>query len=345
MKKYFFCTTALVSLFSVSSLEAAEKIKLNVGGYLHTSFVAADYDSGDQLPTNIRHEGEVHFTGSTVLDNGLKFGVNIQLEAREDTDQVDETFMFVQGAFGRVNVGSENSAAYLMHYAPPEPVSSWGLNDPTFKASGFTTPSTYPLEVSDADKITYFSPRLSGFQFGASYTPDADWQTGTGTGPYDPISAEGEKDEAYSISLNYARSFNGVSVKTSAGYDIITSSTRDDIEETSLALRLGYGGLSVGGAYRFAENGSGTDGLERHEMLFGVTYTYGPWTAGAQYSYIELDEVGDGTLDSILIGGTVVLGPGISAFSGIQYYSGEDDLVGTEGEDATIFFIGTSLSF
>ncbi|MEH6405415.1 MAG: porin [Sneathiella sp.] len=345
MTKFLSCTTALVSLLSVGSLEAAEKIKLNVGGYLHTSFVAADYDSGDRLPTNLRNEGEIHFTGSTILDNGVKFGVNIQLEARESSDQVDETFMFVESAYGRVNVGSENSAAYLMHYAPPEPVAAWGLNDPTFKASGFTTPSTYPLEVSDADKITYFSPRLSGFQFGASYTPDADWQTGTGSGPYDPILTEGEKDEAYSIAVNYANSFNGVSVKTSAGYDIIMSSTRDDIEETSLALRLGYGGFSAGGAYRFAENGGGTDGLERHEMLFGATYTYGPWTAGAQYSHIELDEVGDGTLDALLLGGTVVLGPGVSAYSGIQFYTGDDDLEGSEGEDATIFFIGTSLSF
>lgn len=345
MTKHLFCTAALLSLFSIGSLEAAEKIKLNVGGYLYTSFVAADYDSGDRLPTNIRNEGEIHFTGSTILDNGVKFGINIQLEARESSDQVDETFMFVESAYGRVNVGSENSAAYLMHYAPPEPVPAWGLNDPIFKASGFTTQSTYPIEVSDADKITYFSPRLAGVQFGASYTPDADWETGTGSGPYDAIMAEGDKDEAYSISVNYTNNFNGVSVQTSAGYDIIVSSIRDDIEETSLALRLGYAGFSVGGAYRFAENGSGTDGLERHEMLLGGTYTYGPWTAGAQYSRIELDESGDGILDSLLVGGTVVLGPGISAFGGLQFYSGEDDLEGSEGENATIFFIGTSLSF
>jgi len=202
MKKFFFCTTALVSLFSVGSLQAAEKIKLNVGGYLHTSFVAADYDSGDQLPTNIRHEGEIHFTGNTTLDNGLKFGVNIQLEARATGDQVDETFMFVEGSFGRVNMGSENSAAYLMHYSAPAPVIGYVLDDNNANASGFAAVVTSANGTSDADKITYFTPRFSGFQFGASYTPDSGWESGQDS-PYSPNNLEGTREEAYALAVNY----------------------------------------------------------------------------------------------------------------------------------------------
>ncbi|MEH6497061.1 MAG: porin, partial [Pseudomonas marincola] len=227
MKKVILGTTALVaaSALTAGSASAAEKIKLNVGGYMQTSFVVADYDTDtDQLPTDVRHEGEVHFTGKTTLDNGLEFGVNIQLEARATGDQVDETFVWVEGAFGRVNIGSEDSASYLMHYSSPSPVPAWGLSSPNANASGFSTPSTLTNELGDSDKITYFTPRMGGFQLGASYTPDGDEETGTsgGVSPYAPIQDEGAEDEAYSIGANYQGKFGSVSLKASAGYQLIT---------------------------------------------------------------------------------------------------------------------------
>lgn len=347
MKNVILGTTALVAATALTagSASAAEKIKLNVSGYLQTSFVVADYDSGDQLPTDLRHEGEVHFTGSTVLDNGLEFGVNIQLEARATSDQVDETFMFVQGAFGRVVIGSENDANYLMHYASPSPVIAWSVNSPNAEAGGFTTPSTYATEVSDSDKITYFTPRFSGFQFGASYTPDADEETGTGASPSAPIKAEGAEDEAYSIAVNYSNSFNSVAVKASAGYDIITSTTADDIEEISVGMQVGFAGFTLGTGYKLTENDGGTDDLERHDFNVGVTYGQGPWSVGVQYARVELEDASTGELDAVVFGGNYVLGPGITAFGGVQYFSGEDALVGSEGDEATVFFVGTALSF
>ncbi|MEH6404844.1 MAG: porin, partial [Sneathiella sp.] len=257
MKKIILGTTALVAAtaFTAGSASAADKIKLNVGGYLQTSFVAASYDDDDRLPTNIRHEGEVQFTGKTTLDNGLEFGVNIQLEARESSDQVDETFMYVEGSFGRINMGSEDSASYLMHYGSPSPVPAWGLNSPNANASGMTTPSTLTNELGDKDKITYFTPRFSGFQLGASYTPDAGWETasfGAGTGPYNPNGLEGAKEEAYSISANYVNKFNAVSVAASLGYQYITVETAggDDTEELSAGVSVGFSGFTVGGAYK-----------------------------------------------------------------------------------------------
>ncbi|MCG8493965.1 MAG: porin [Sneathiellales bacterium] len=347
MKKIALGTTALVAATALTAgtASAAEKIKLGLGGYLQTSFVAASYDDGDQLPTDIRHEGEVHFTGSTTLDNGLTFGVNIQLEARATGDQVDETYMFVEGAFGRVNVGSENSAAYLMHFASPEPVIAWGLNDPNAEAGGFTTPSTAPTEVSDSDKITYFTPRFSGFQVGASFTPDGDEETGTGASPSNPISDEGAEDEAYSISANYVNTFNGISVKGSLGYDIITSTSSDDIEELSAGLQLGYGGFKVGGAYKLTENEGDVDNQERHDWNLGINYGQGPWNIGVQYARVEFDDATDGEYDAVVIGGNYILGPGVTAFGGVQFHKADDALVGSEGDEATIFFIGTALSF
>ena len=347
MKNFILGTTALVAATAMTAgtASAADKIKLGVSGYLQTSFVVADYDSGDQLPTDLRHEGEVHFTGQTTLDNGLTFGVNIQLEARATGDQVDETFMFVQGSFGRVVIGSENSADYLMHYASPDPVVAWSVNSPNAAADGFTTPSTYANEISDADKITYFTPRFSGFQFGASFTPDADEETGTGASPYAAIKAEGAEDEAYSVAVNYNNKWDSVSLKASLGYSLITRTTTDDTDEISAGLQVGFAGFAVGTGYKFTENDGGTDDLERHDFNVGVTYGMGPWQVGLQYAYVEENDAAEGELDAFVLGGNYILGPGITLFGGAQYFSGDGSLVGSEGDEATIFFIGTALSF
>ncbi|WP_169566026.1 porin [Sneathiella limimaris] len=347
MKKLILGTSALVaaSTLAAAPTSAAEKIKLGLSGYLQTSFVVADYDSGDQLPTDIRHEGEVHFTGETTLDNGLTFGVNIQLEARTTGDQVDETYMYVEGSFGRINIGSENSASYLMHYASPSPVPAWGLNDPNAEAAGFTTPATSATEVSDADKITYFTPRFSGFQLGVSFTPDGDEETGTGASPYAVIKDEGAEDEAYSIGANYTGKFSGVALNASLGYDLITRTTSDDTDEISAGFNVGIAGFTFGAGYKYTDNDGGTDDLERQDLNLGVTYGQGPWEIGVQYAYVEEDDAADGELNAVVVGGNYVLGPGITAFGGVQFFDGDGSLEGSEGEDATIFFVGTALSF
>lgn len=348
MKNVILGTTALVAATALTAgtASAAEKIKLGLGGYLQSSFVVASYDDGDQLPTDIRHEGEVFFTGSTTLDNGLTFGVNIQLEARQDGDQVDETYMYVSGSFGRILFGSENSASYLMHYASPSPVPAWGLASPNANAGGFTTPSTYTNDVSDADKLTYFTPRFGGFQFGVSYTPDADDETGSDSSPYTPILDEGEADEAYSLGANFNKKFGSVGVKASLGWEHEESTTAEDQDEYSAGIGIDVAGFSIGAAYKLTDNDGNVDDEERHDYNIGLSYGMGPWKVGIQYAGVDLDDASDGHLDVVVIGGQYDLGPGITAFGGVQFWSADDALVSADtGDDATVFFLGTALSF
>src|SRR3546814_20814614 len=75
---------------------------------------------------DVKSDTEIWFDGSTVLDNGIEFGVNVQLEGNSDSDQIDESFLTVAGWFGKVIVGSENSAMYLLHVAPKD--FGFGLN-------------------------------------------------------------------------------------------------------------------------------------------------------------------------------------------------------------------------
>jgi predicted porin len=352
MKKVILGTTALVAVTALTAgtASAAEKIKLGLSGYLQTSFVVASYDDGDKLPTDIRNEGEVHFTGKTTLDNGLTFGVNIQLEARESTDQVDETYMYVDGNFGRILFGAENSASYLMHYGSPSPVPAWGLNSPNANASGYTFPSTYTLVLNDSDKLTYFTPRMGGFQFGVSYTPDADEKTASGTSsPYAVIKDEGTSDAAYSLGANFNKKFGSVGVRASLGWDHTDSTTLEDSDVYNGGLGIDVAGFTLGGSYKFTDNASHVVNDERHDASIGLKYGMGPWSVGIQYAYVktEDDSAGtDGQIDAIVIGGQYDLGPGITAFGGVQFWEAEDDLeVAAVGDSATVFFLGTALSF
>ncbi len=225
MKKAILGTTALVaaSVLVAGNVSASEKIKLGVGGYMQSTYYYADYDDDqvlgvDRTADRFTQEGEVHFKGSTTLDNGIEFGVQVQLEAVEYTsDQVDETFIYVQGSFGRVVVGSENTAAYLMHYAAPSPVPMWGADSPNIAPIGKTN-TTAATQFGDSDKITYFTPRFEGFQLGASYIPDGDSETGQHS-VYDPTLGEDGLNRGFSVGANFVRKFGGVNVAFSAGYE------------------------------------------------------------------------------------------------------------------------------
>ncbi|MEX0922339.1 MAG: porin, partial [Rhodovibrionaceae bacterium] len=190
MKKLLLGTTAIAAASLIAGPAMAEdgKISLSVGGYYQNvvTFVSQDDSNADVEfgglsfeipidrefnPVNVRHEGEIHFKGETTLDNGLVVGFQAQLEAITQGDQMDETYLYFSGSWGRLIMGSENSAPYLMAYAAP--YAGLGINSPNFFL--FSPPlgtnaatSGYLNLASDANKITYFTPRFGGFQLGVS---------------------------------------------------------------------------------------------------------------------------------------------------------------------------------
>jgi hypothetical protein len=197
MNKILLGSTAIVAAGMIASAPtaiAAEKLKLSVGGYMEqwVGYVSSD-DGTDQdfSGFDVKSDAEIHFKGMTKLDNGMSVGVNVQLEANSNAgDQIDESYLILKGAFGEINLGSENSAMYKMHYAPSDygiglnsgDNSSWTATvadaegDSISKSGTFRGPfgSTYiePNRVNDSTKITYYTPRVSGFQLGVSYSPD-----------------------------------------------------------------------------------------------------------------------------------------------------------------------------
>ena len=93
MKKYLIGTTALVGVGALAAsgaaqdANAAEPLSLSIGGYFQTSLEIRDEDDSTGEPGaniqdfNIINEGEIQFTASTTLDNGIGVKVRIEYEA------------------------------------------------------------------------------------------------------------------------------------------------------------------------------------------------------------------------------------------------------------------------
>jgi predicted porin len=356
MYKLLLGTTALVAAASLTTaVSAADKIKMGVGGYFQVAIAAGDTDEDDRRDHLVTEEGEIIFNGSTTLDNGLQVGVQVQLEAETCQDQIDEHFMWLSGGFGRVQLGAENSAPYLMGYASPA-ASHWahGLNSPNFSHTRIFL-TTQILLSSDSEKLTYFTPRISGFQLGVSYTPEND-EAGSGpgyNGAYSGFPSDvepGEQGEIIEVGINYVNKFGDVNVNLSGGYaagslEEASATVFDDQTQYNFGAQISMAGFTVGGAYKIDDRGIDSD---RTDYNIGVRYSQGPWGVGIQYAHAEVDEAND-EVDALEVGGSYAFGPGMVVSAGVQFWDVDADSGAISGGasegDSTILFLATSVSF
>lgn len=370
MKKILYGSTALATAGVLASVPAAaeEGIKLTLGGYMNNYFVFGSTDSADgtdRNATGIYSDGEIHFKGETTLDNGITFGANVQLEAygasgRGGTpDIIDEDYAYISGSFGRVLIGSENSAAYLMQYTAPyvgAPVNSGWVSTfiPADGAStgggGFRTPrvSTYLDWNNDENIITYFTPRFSGFQLGATYAPTV---SGSGDGANYPVQADKDTEfhNGFAVGVNFVESFNGFDVAVAGGYRQAAANDSggppangDDLEQISFGANFGYAGVTVGGSYGKENSGRATDGSS---WDVGISYGTGPWSVGVTYFTSEVEGSGPGDDERNAVNGGVgyAIGPGIDAGAGVMWADYENG--SGEESDGVVGYFGLSYSY
>jgi outer membrane protein OmpU len=367
MKKILLGSTAIVAagmIASVTSADAASKMKLGVGGYMEQWFGFTSGDDGvaqDYSGFDIKSDPEIFFKGSTKLDNGITVGVNVQLEATQNGDQIDEQYMFVKGSFGQIIIGDENSAMYKMHYAPSDfgigmnsgDVTAW--NKPVKDAEGdsinmgshYRSPfgATYiePDAVNDSAKISYFTPRVSGFQLGLSYGPDGN-QDSNGLPNRDAANTD-----YIMVGANFKQKMGGMSVGISGGYGTVTDASAGGVEPeaTSFGIKLGMGGVSAGVSYaNFSDHGE----KDQEGINAGVAYSSGPMGVSIAYFHGEKDgNNGDAATlnnqaerDVIHLSAKYAMGPGVTLAGtlGHAVYSSDDaDLDNSVNESASTYVV------
>ena len=371
MKKQLIGTTALVGVGVLAAsgvaqdANAADPLSLSIGGYYQSSIEIRDEDDGsDEAGANLQttgfyDDGEIQFTASTTLDNGIGVKVRIEYEAdNQDGGNTiqDERWVEFSGGFGALKVGSDDNVANAMHYQAPVAAYQMGVNTPTFAipSSGgnqiTSYPTTYINTGGDSQKIIWFSPRIAGFQLGLSYAPDSSAQIGsTPNSDSDP----GQQDDIFSVGLNFVETFNDIDVAVSGGY--IQGSTEantvagnaDDSEAWSAGLNVGFAGFTVGASVALTNRGA--ENSDQTIWDAGVTYATGPLTVGFTYLQGTAEDPvtgGDDETTQGVISAVYNIGPGVDLWGGVKFFEYEDD----EGDSANenqgyIVAVGSSISF
>ena len=351
MKKQLLTSTALVAagVLAVSGPALAQgKPSLTLGGSTEQIFGvgsnadAFDAVNGARVGWDQHSDTEIHFKGSVTLDNGIKIVTRTELEGESVDavngtsnttngagagvqDYIDETWMRISGSFGEVRLGSGDPAAMAMTTGY---LGTWatgvGQNHSFDIPDWISNPGTVGASTvarvditSDAEHISYFTPRFSGFQAGISYIPS----TVEDVNNQRQLTGGGDTD-GWSLGLNYVGKFSGVGVGIAAGYTQTNESTvnRDDDSVWGVAGRFDFQGFRV--ALSWVDNDSqeakstgvtAAQGQETFEA--GVRYTFGP--NAVSLTYQDAQATGNAAasqndeLQAMTIAYRRTLGPGV----------------------------------
>ncbi|MGK2741770.1 porin [Tepidicaulis sp. LMO-SS28] len=356
MKKTLLGTTALVSAGLVAGPAlASDPLNVTVSGSVITGvyFVDSDIDNVQEtkIPVVAR---DLTIEASGTLDNGLVAGAVAMLElGSDDGDTADtddatfqEVYAYLEGGFGRTEIGATDGAAFKMHYSSPWFVPGNGVDSPNIfnSRSPSARTSTYALMTEDDNKVSYFTPRIAGFQLGASYTPDTQQNEPNANGfGLMPNNIPGQINDVMEVSLNYAGEFGGLALGLDGFYGAGEGEgpAAGDPEEWGFGANVGFAGFTLGGAWYENDDISAdpavglqnvsASGDSTEVWTAGVSYGTGPWTIGTAYLESEGDDSSAAITREVSfwqVGGGYALGAGVDLGLDIQFIEDDNGVAG-----------------
>jgi len=295
----------------------ADGIQLQVGGEFNAAYQAVFDDDGEGEPGNERNtdglfqDAEIHFTGSTVLDNGLEVGARIELAGEDDDgSQIDEAWIYFSGGFGEVRMGSFDDALALLCVIPPGGTENFSAFSPNQWGANTVTSNSVCTGVDDegdAQKLLYLSPVFAGFQLGLSYTPSGDKKThGDGVGAHLGMPVNEDDASRHNVSLYGTYSYEtedwylqvGLGGSWEGNVEKADGEpNRDESEFYQAGVLVGIEDVSFGASFEYyhdddlflatLENGDVV--ADRWVLGVGAAYELEPWTFGIGYSILQAD--------------------------------------------------------
>jgi len=346
------CATLLTLAATGATADAAERISLRLGGYSKWWVTAQTNDAGFLSATNadynsvdLKGDNEIHFLGSSHLDNGLAVGIKTELEAGGDvsqsTDPVDKAFVWIEGGFGKVELGTDYNAASLLHVAAPEAAGLWngppvGLmaNNVVVRPSAVGTMysgNQTELDHDDnAEKILYFTPLVRGIAVALSYTPSA-------------LSEDERRPSRASEIMAAGVSYNGtagpVDIRLSAGHlagSLASASGAATVRAVSFGAQFTYAGITVGGSmgddrhdYGNAARAADATDDTGHSWDVGVMVEHGPTSISLDHYRSAVRGLastpGDDRIGVWQLSGRYSLAPGVAMMGALGHIDYDDE--------------------
>lgn len=362
MKKVLLATTAILGVVGFASVAAADAPRVTVGGFIDFQGAYLDEDAVglNNKDYGFRNDTEIHFSIDGKTDRGLGYGAVIELEADLNDDTTasgtnsDRTYIYLDGTFGRFELGANTDAATALKVDgstiaratggidgdwfrfAAAPVGTAFIVRPDLPVShgGVTTPGL----TENAGKVTYYSPDLSGFQVGVSYTPDASAKGQSFTS----VPTPGTFEDTWSGGVTYNRQFDGFALGLSATteWGDISGAGFDDNESYALGASVGFGAISLAGSWGDVENAFG-DG---EYYTLGAAYDFGSFGASVSYLDSEQDVAAvTNDFDNLVFGVDYALAPGLTPYAEVSLF--DYNGAGAADNDGTVFIVGTQLAF
>jgi len=403
MKKILLGTTTLIGAAALFAGHAfADTPKVTVGGYTNfeAGYVNDDFTSNGQRSQAFRQDTQVDFKIDGKNDSGLGYGGEIDLLADTTADtqargiNASKTYIYTDGSWGRFELGSNVGADGTMKVdAGTIARATGGINgDYNYFANStnqYLAQSALPLAYGSTggqnamgvnnlgfhaeenlNKITYYTPRWSGFQAGISYLPD-ETNRGQGVaaaaGPLGPNRTDtiiGLSENIFTGGLNYDNKFGdwGVTAAATGEWGNAQSTTAEDLKAWNAGAKVAYMGWSLAGSYGDWGKSNTTKAAHSNDTWYwdvGIAYEYGPFGASVTYLNSQFDcgtvaaaagntancaGVGHDKLDSVSGGVDYKLAPGLTPYAEFTYYDQKSP--GTANDNkGYVGILGTQLNF
>lgn len=328
--KFFFyhdnprTATLISTIFGTASLIAglgtvkADHIEVLGGGELKFGVITAENElisdgEGDRGYAFFA-DSELYIEADVSPSEGPRIGAKVVLETDADVEEVDadETFIFMSGGFGLIQAGRTKGAEDAMALgADTIAVGTGGIDGDTESLSIVKVTNS-----EDAAKVSYFTPRLAGLQFGLSFTPE----TTDDEGNVEEIEEEQDDEEQQDLEdhvglgLNFLHQFGGVDISLAAvgSFGKGMENGQDDLDAFSLGGTMALGDLEIGASY-----GQNIDADDVAFTTLGATLGFGDAKAGVGYNYV--DEKIDGITHVIALSGDMEIVNGVELQADVSY--------------------------
>ncbi|WP_207455583.1 porin [Azospirillum sp. SYSU D00513] len=351
MKRTLAIGCAAVALAAFAGTASAQtKFDVVVGGdALFTGGWVVDEDTDGGRNVEFNNRFRLVITPTAKADNGLEYGARLRL--RTGSNGVvfhDRAFMFVNGGFGSVQLGTTYGLSD--DYGIIGPVvdgiaGSWDDQAPGY-IGGLPTGNTVgtalrnPLSSTPLTRAIYLTPNFGGFQAGVSYAPQDDNGTSIDRNP-------AGVNDIVEVGGSYSGTFGSFTVAASGYYEWAnTDGPAENIKSWTVGTTVGFGPVAIGGMYTDMGDLTGVGGgTDATAWSVNGTYTVGPVILAGSFLRADEENVFVGGVDDKLdvweAGVTYTIAPGLTA--GVEY--GYYDRNAAAGGDSHLVVFDTRLAF
>ena len=292
------------------------------------------FNNASAVPVDVFVDTRIRFNPEIALDNGFTAGGMFEIGTSGGAFTARRTFAYLGSArFGEIRIGNQNIALADMEFREPSLhrgytagvvdsalIENLMLNPTGSSFAGGTMlvgPDQTWAGVPRTDSINYYTPRIEGFQLGASFSPELSQNRNNASAIPLEQGSQASYRNGWSVAANFNRTFDpGIVVRLSGGYSMAYAPDQGGQGSTVgspsgvgvngagainpywwyVGGYVGYAGFSLGASYGRAAHRNFATGSnagiptlvntvvsDGYAWTVGATYNFGPYGVGLTY--------------------------------------------------------------